>query len=208
MQKHKPIEELVHNNDDVQVQIIFTVPNDNEDKRAAPVRHLASTPVEEAVNGSLQYSLSFKMTVTAFISSLFCAFFDTKPFAPAFNNLGAYNFFGHHTIYQNFFFHVSCQYIADNSKHISSQKNFHFLKLHEPVKNQLTSYESYMINYKKRSRTTVSMYIKALRTILPQYYLLWSAIITQLLLIFLKSSVKYPSRFPMERMSCHLPVTK
>jgi len=41
VQKHKPIEELVHNNDDVLVQIIFTVPNDNEDKRAAPVRHLA-----------------------------------------------------------------------------------------------------------------------------------------------------------------------
>lgn len=37
---HTPIEELVHNNDDVQVQIIFTVTDDNEDKRAAPVKHL------------------------------------------------------------------------------------------------------------------------------------------------------------------------
>lgn len=37
---HTPIEELVHNNPEIQVQIIFTATNDAEDSRAAPVKHL------------------------------------------------------------------------------------------------------------------------------------------------------------------------
>lgn len=37
---HIPIDELVHNNPDIQVQIIFTATNDAEDTRAAPVKHL------------------------------------------------------------------------------------------------------------------------------------------------------------------------
>ncbi len=44
---HTPIEELVHNNDDVQVQIIFTVTDDNKDKRAAPVKHLLAIAEKE-----------------------------------------------------------------------------------------------------------------------------------------------------------------
>lgn len=37
---YTPIEELVHNNHYVQVQIIFTATNNSEDSRAAPVKHL------------------------------------------------------------------------------------------------------------------------------------------------------------------------
>lgn len=37
---HITIEELVHNNPDMQVQIIFTATNNKEDSRAAPVKHL------------------------------------------------------------------------------------------------------------------------------------------------------------------------
>ncbi|MEJ7737155.1 MAG: site-specific integrase [Chitinophagaceae bacterium] len=57
---------------------------------------------------------------------------------------------------------------------LKSLKDFIVYKKHkEPKKlsfleitsDWLTSYESYMINHKKRSRTTVSMYLRALRTI-------------------------------------------
>ena len=37
---HTPIEELLHNNPDLQVQIIFTATNDESDSRSKPVRHL------------------------------------------------------------------------------------------------------------------------------------------------------------------------
>lgn len=46
-------------------------------------------------------------------------------------------------------------------KHKESQK----LSFLEITPDWLTSYENYMISYKKRSRTTVSMYVRALRTI-------------------------------------------
>jgi hypothetical protein len=37
---HQPVEDLLHNNADVQIQIIFTVTNKEEDTRILPVRHL------------------------------------------------------------------------------------------------------------------------------------------------------------------------
>jgi len=37
---HTPMEELLHNNPDLQVQIIFTATNDGNDKSAYPVKHL------------------------------------------------------------------------------------------------------------------------------------------------------------------------
>ncbi|NSL85520.1 thioredoxin domain-containing protein [Chitinophaga sp. Mgbs1] len=37
---HKPIEELLENNPDVQLQIIFTATNQTDDRRALPARHL------------------------------------------------------------------------------------------------------------------------------------------------------------------------
>jgi hypothetical protein len=37
---HQPMEDLLHNNADVQIQIIFTVTNKEEDTRTPPVRHL------------------------------------------------------------------------------------------------------------------------------------------------------------------------
>ncbi|WPU95217.1 vitamin K epoxide reductase family protein [Mucilaginibacter sabulilitoris] len=37
---HTPMEELLHNNPDIQIQIIFTAKNDEHDKAAAPVKHL------------------------------------------------------------------------------------------------------------------------------------------------------------------------
>ena len=37
---HRPVEELLENNPDIQLQIIFTATNDEGDKRASPVKHL------------------------------------------------------------------------------------------------------------------------------------------------------------------------
>jgi len=37
---HTPIEELIHNNPDLEVQVIFAVTNDENDPRSKPVRHL------------------------------------------------------------------------------------------------------------------------------------------------------------------------
>lgn len=44
---HIPIEELLHNNPDIQVQIIFTATNAAEDRKAPPVKHLLAIAEKE-----------------------------------------------------------------------------------------------------------------------------------------------------------------
>jgi uncharacterized membrane protein/protein-disulfide isomerase len=67
---HSPIEELLHNNPDVQVQIIFTATNDKNDIKAAPVKHLlaiAEKGNEETVKQALDdWYLADKKDYVAF----------------------------------------------------------------------------------------------------------------------------------------------
>ncbi len=46
---HTPIEELLHNNPDLQVQIIFTASNDDYDIKAHPVRHLLAIDQQQDI---------------------------------------------------------------------------------------------------------------------------------------------------------------